>query len=90
MVECKASEKNSASGVKQTKSFKTEIEAFKQEADIAERDGDFGKVAELRYGKLKEANEKLVDLETNLAENENDTYLIKEEVTTEDIAEVVA
>ena len=81
------SEKEIVAGIQ---NIKTEIEAFKQEADIAERDGDFGKVAELRYGKLKEANEKLVDLETNLAENENDTSLIKEEVTTEDIAEVVA
>ena len=70
--------------------IKTEIEAFKQEADKAERDGDFGKVAELRYGKIKEAKEKLVNLETKLAENENETSLIKEEVTTEDIAEVVA
>ena len=81
------SEKEIVDGIQ---NIKTEIEAFKQEADIAERDGDFGKVAELRYGKIKEANEKLVDLETNLAENENDTSLIKEEVTTEDIAEVVA
>ena len=81
------SEKEIVDGIQ---NIKTEIEAFKQEADIAERDGDFGKVAELRYGKIKEANEKLVDLETNLAENENDTSLIKEEVTIEDIAEVVA
>ena len=81
------SEKEIVDGIQ---NIKTEIEAFKQEADIAERDGDFGKVAELRYGKIKEANEKLVDLETNLAANENDTSLIKEEVTTEDIAEVVA
>ena len=81
------SEKEIVDGIQ---NIKTEIEAFKQEADIAERDGDFGKVAELRYGKIKEANEKLVDLETNLAANENETSLIKEEVTTEDIAEVVA
>jgi len=81
------SEKEIVDGIQ---NIKTEIEAFKQEADVAERDGDFGKVAELRYGKIKEANEKLVDLESNLAENENDTTLIKEEVTTEDIAEVVA
>ena len=70
--------------------IKTEIENFKQEADIAERDGDFGRVAELRYGKIKDAKEKLFDLETKLAENEEGDTLIKEEVTTEDIAEVVA
>ena len=81
------SEKEIVDGIQ---NIKTEIEAFKQEADKAERDGDFGKVAELRYGKIKEAKEKLVNLETKLAENENETSLIKEEVTTEDIAEVVA
>jgi ATP-dependent Clp protease ATP-binding subunit ClpB len=81
------SEKEIVDGIQ---NIKTEIEAFKQEADIAERDGDFGKVAELRYGKIKEAKEKLVSLETKLSENENETSLIKEEVTTEDIAEVVA
>ncbi len=70
--------------------LKTEIEDYKQEADIAERDGDFGKVAELRYGKIKEANKKLFELETQLAENKDGNTLIKEEVTTEDIAEVVA
>ncbi len=70
--------------------IKTNIENYKQEADIAERDGDFGKVAELRYGKIKEANEELYQLEEKLAENEDGDSLIKEEVTTEDIAEVVA
>ncbi len=70
--------------------LKTDIENYKQEADIAERDGDFGKVAELRYGKIKEAKENLFELETQLAENEEGDSLIKEEVTTEDIAEVVA
>jgi ATP-dependent Clp protease ATP-binding subunit ClpB len=82
--------KNEKEIVDGIQNIKTEIEAFKQEADIAERDGDFGKVAELRYGKIKEAKEKLVSLETKLSENENETSLIKEEVTTEDIAEVVA
>jgi len=70
--------------------LKTDIENYKQEADIAERDGDFGKVAELRYGKIKEANEELYKLEEKLAANEDGDSLIKEEVTTEDIAEVVA
>jgi len=70
--------------------IKTDIENFKQEAEIAERDGDFGKVAELRYGKIKDSNEKLFELEEQLAENEEGDSLIKEEVTTEDIAEVVA
>ncbi|WP_432411265.1 ATP-dependent chaperone ClpB [Rasiella sp. SM2506] len=70
--------------------YKTEIEDYKLEAERAERDGDFGKVAEIRYGKIKEAQEKLEKLETDLAENQSEHSLIKEEVTNEDIAEVVA
>lgn len=70
--------------------FKKEIEEFKLEAEKAEREGDFGKVAEIRYGKIKEAQEKLSKLEEELAENQEGNSLIKEEVTNDDIAEVVA
>lgn len=69
---------------------KTEIENFKHEAERAEREGDYGKVAEIRYGKIKEAQEKLAALTHQLQENQSGTSLIKEEVTREDIAEVVA
>jgi ATP-dependent Clp protease ATP-binding subunit ClpB len=69
---------------------KTEIEDFKYEAERAERDGDYGKVAEIRYGKIKEAQERLDSLLKQLQENQAGTSLIKEEVTREDIAEVVA
>lgn len=69
---------------------KTEIEDFKLEAERAERDGDYGKVAEIRYGKIKEAQAKLDEFQKQLAENQSGTSLIKEEVTREDIAEVVA
>ncbi len=69
---------------------KTEIENFKYEAERAERDGDYGKVAEIRYGKIKEAQERLDKLLKQLQENQSGTSLIKEEVTREDIAEVVA
>ncbi|SHG20125.1 ATP-dependent Clp protease ATP-binding subunit ClpB [Flavobacterium micromati] len=69
---------------------KTEIEDFKYEAERAERDGDYGKVAEIRYGKIKEAQERLEVLVKQLQENQSGTSLIKEEVTREDIAEVVA
>jgi len=69
---------------------KQEIENFKIEAERAERDGDYGKVAELRYGKIKEAQEILEKLQHDLKENQSATSLIKEEVTYEDIAEVVA
>src|SRR5690606_20860118 len=69
---------------------KTEVENFKLEAERAEREGDYGKVAELRYGKIKEAQEKLDEMEKQLQESQKGNSLIKEEVTNEDIAEVVA
>ncbi len=81
------SEKDIADNIQEVK---TEIENFKFEAERAERDGDYGKVAEIRYGKIKEAQDKLADLQKQLAENQSGTSLIKEEVTREDIAEVVA
>ena len=72
-------------------SVKTEIEDFKYEAERAERDGDYGKVAEIRYGKIKDAQVRLDDLQKQLVENQSGgTSLIKEEVTRDDIAEVVA
>jgi len=69
---------------------KKEIEAFRTEADRAERAGDFGKVAEIRYGKIKEAEEKLEKLKVELLERQENSSLVKEEVTSEDIAEVVS
>ncbi|RDY61345.1 ATP-dependent chaperone ClpB [Flagellimonas nanhaiensis] len=69
---------------------KQDIETFKLEAERAERNGDYGKVAELRYGKIKEAQEKLEKLQEDLAQQQHAGTLIKEEVTNEDIAEVVA
>ncbi|HBK82120.1 MAG TPA: type VI secretion system ATPase TssH, partial [Flavobacterium sp.] len=71
-------------------SIKQEIENLKQEADHAERNGDYGKVAEIRYGKIKEAQTNLDALQIKLIESQSENSLIKEEVTREDIAEVVA
>ena len=68
---------------------KLDIENYKIEADQAERDGNYGLVAELRYGKIKEAQELLEKLQEQLA-SQQENALIKEEVTSEDIAEVVA
>jgi ATP-dependent Clp protease ATP-binding subunit ClpB len=70
--------------------IKSNIEEFKLEAERAERDGDYGKVAEIRYGKIKEAQEQLEKLQKEYAENQSESSLIKEEVTYEDIADVVA
>ncbi|MET1259643.1 ATP-dependent chaperone ClpB [Flagellimonas sp. DF-77] len=69
---------------------KQDIENFKIEAERAERNGDYGKVAELRYGKIKEAQEQLDKMNIELQHQQTEETLIKEEVTNEDIAEVVA
>ncbi|MCF8273233.1 MAG: ATP-dependent chaperone ClpB [Flavobacteriaceae bacterium] len=70
--------------------IKLDIENYKLEAERAERDGDYGKVAELRYGKIKEAQEQLDKFQVELLKNQSGNSLIKEEVTYDDIAEVVA
>ncbi|MEQ8522093.1 MAG: ATP-dependent chaperone ClpB, partial [Vicingaceae bacterium] len=69
---------------------KEEIEAFKFEAEQAERTGDYGRVAEIRYGKIQETESRLDSLKSELASIQSDSKLIKEEVTAEEIAEVVA
>ncbi|HRG18717.1 MAG TPA: ATP-dependent chaperone ClpB [Flavobacterium lutivivi] len=76
--------------VENIQSAKQQIEDFKLEAERAERDGDYGKVAEIRYGKIKEVQEKLDEFQNQLIENQKGQSLIKEEVTYDDIAEVVA
>ena len=68
---------------------KLSIENFKIEAEKAAREGNYGKVAEIRYGKIKEAQDKLEALQDYLLENQSEDSLIKEEVTLDDIAEVV-
>ncbi|TXE15031.1 ATP-dependent chaperone ClpB [Seonamhaeicola algicola] len=80
------SEKDVVDNIQNTKQ---DIENYKIEAERAERDGDYGKVAELRYGKIKEAQQLLETYQTQL-QAQADNSLIKEEVTYEDIAEVVA
>ena len=81
------SEKTVVDDIQKTKN---DIENYKLEAERAERNGDYGKVAEIRYGKIKEAQEKLEQLQEVLQEQQQGETLIKEEVTNEDIAEVVA
>ncbi|MGZ5281669.1 MAG: ATP-dependent chaperone ClpB [Bacteroidia bacterium] len=66
------------------------IEQYKLAADQAERAGDFGKVAELRYGKIKEAETKLAELQKEIDETHQKSSLIKEEVDSEDIAAIVS
>ncbi|WP_010136025.1 ATP-dependent chaperone ClpB [Ochrovirga pacifica] len=75
--------------VDQIQSVKDEIDQYKHQAEKAERDGDYGLVAELRYGKIKEAQERLEAAQQTLNEKQENS-LVKEEVTEDDIAEVVA
>lgn len=81
------SEKEVVDNIQNTKS---EIENLKIEAEKAEREGDYGKVAEIRYGKIKVVQEQLEIFQKTLSENQAGNSLIKEEVTYDDIAEVVA
>ncbi|MGA1546795.1 MAG: ATP-dependent chaperone ClpB [Flavobacteriaceae bacterium] len=69
---------------------KTTIEELKAQADRSEREGDYGTVAEIRYGKLQETEAKMNTLQKQLDETQTGDSLIKEEVTYDDIAEVVA
>jgi len=66
------------------------IENFKLEAEQAERAGDYGKVAEIRYGRIREVQEEIEKLKTTLQENQSESRMLKEEVTAEDIAGVVS
>ena len=69
---------------------KIEIEQLKYQAERAEREGDYGKVAEIRYGKIKEAEAEIADSQKKLAEMQQGNAMIKEEVDADDIAEVVS
>ena len=77
--------------VEKIQNAKAEIERLKQQAEQAEREGDYGKVAEIRYGKIKEQEQNITELQAGLNElSANSRRLMKEEVDAEDIAESVA
>ena len=69
---------------------KQSIEQLKTEADNAERDGNYGRVAEIRYGKIKELESDINRIQEELHSKQGDNALVKEEVTADDIAEVVS
>ena len=69
---------------------KIDIENLKFEAERAERNGDYGKVAEIRYGKLKEKENEIRDFQSKLAEMQKGNPMVKEEVDSDDIAEIVS
>jgi len=76
--------------VENIQKVKNEIENYKFEADQAERSGDYGKVAEIRYGKIKEKEKELVLLQEKLFDVQDENPMINEEVGSEEIAEIVA
>lgn len=76
--------------VNQIQQNKIEIENLKFEAEKAEREGDYGKVAEIRYGKLQALKKEIEDTQRKLHEMQGDSAMIKEEVDAEDIADVVS
>ena len=69
---------------------KIDIENLKFEADKAEREGDYGKVAEIRYGKIKQKEEEIKEVQEKLKTMQGAAAMIKEEVDSEDIADVVS
>jgi ATP-dependent Clp protease ATP-binding subunit ClpB len=75
--------------VEKVQTAKAEIDNLKQQAERAEREGDYGKVAEIRYGKIKEQEKLIEDLSRQIKES-GEKRLLKEEVDAEDIAESVA
>lgn len=80
-------EKNLVNKIQQNKQ---EIEQLKFEADKAEREGNYGRVAEIRYGKLKALDEEIAEIQKQLSSAQGDSAMVKEEVTSEDIADVVS
>ncbi len=88
--ELKAQWENEKAVIQSVKEEKEMIENYRLEADKAERAGDYGLVAEIRYGKIKESEEQLENLRSQLNEMHESGSLLKEEVSSEDIAEVVA
>ncbi|MDD4597353.1 MAG: ATP-dependent chaperone ClpB [Lentimicrobiaceae bacterium] len=80
-------EKAVVDGIQQSKK---QIEQYRFEAEKAERDGDYGRVAEIRYGLIKEAEHRLEELKKELNEMQSSSALIKEEVGAEEIAEIVS
>lgn len=88
--ELKATWQKEKKVVDQIQANKTKIESLKQEAETAERNGDYGKVAEIRYGRILETQKELDTLQIQLQEIQKDSAMVKEEVGADDIAEVVS
>lgn len=80
---------NEKTAIDKVREAKEQLESLRQESEIAEREGDFGKVAELRYGRIPELEKQVEEAEAEVAESGNNSML-SEEVTPDTIAEVVS
>lgn len=76
--------------LQEIRAFKEEIDALKTEADRYEREGNLDKVAEIRYGKIHQLELKITKANEELEELQKNSHLLKEQVTEEDIAEIVS
>lgn len=81
------SERNLVENIQQEKE---KVEQLRFEAEKAEREGDYGRVAEIRYGKVKESEERILEFQRQLVEEQRNAKMIKEEVDEEEIADVVS
>ncbi len=89
-TDIKAKWENEKGVIQGIREEKEKVEHYKIEAEQAERSGDYGRVAELRYGKITESEHKLQEFQQQLVKMQGESSLLKEEVDAEDIAEVVA
>ena len=76
--------------ISEIRKLQKEIDVFKQDAEIAERNSDLQKVAEIRYGKIPDTEKKIKDLQAKLAKIQKNRPILKEEITEEDIAKVIS
>lgn len=89
-LKLKAQWESEKSLIEEIQKNKILIEEYKFEADKAEREGDYGKVAEIRYGKIKDAEHRIEEVKSQLSDAKNTNSLIREEVDVEDVAAVVS
>ena len=82
--------KNEKETIDEIRNLKKDMDIFRQDADFSERSGDFSKVAEIRYGRIPEAEKKIFNLEAKLKKLQQKKRIMKEEVSADDIADVVA
>jgi len=89
-MKLKAKWQNEKKIIEEIQQQKRSIEDFKSEADQAERQGNYGLVAEIRYGRIKEAEKKIAEMNAELINAQGDSAMINEEVSSEDIAEIIS